>query len=728
VTTYALADTQVQWFADDFPGIRFEPNCGVLHTTETTGWPGYEGGATAPNYTARPDFNAKRLRWRAHFHDEMSSRALRNLAGGVETNTLNAVQVELVGTCDPAKRDLWVKAGMRQDRDFIYWPEAPEWALRDLAAFIVDMHQRHHILIQGPDVWMAYPASFGISNPNRFTFAQWRAFYGWCGHQHVPENCVHPDTPILMADLTWKRAGDCHVGDEIVSFDQETHRVGNANGGRRYRLGTITQNTPAAKDSYRLTTTQGTVTASADHPWLVRLPYVNRGSRIAWVETQHLDPEKHRIISLGEPWEPENTYSAGWLAGALDADGHAFAGKRHGSWVGFGQVDGAVLDMFLAECDRRGWTTKVIRRDWTKRGPQLSANPKDFTDVRILGGMWESARVLGTLRPVRLLPKAAQMWQGAVVGKTTGDVAVLSVEHVGEQPVASISTDTHTYVADGLLCHNSHGDPGALPWAKVIEYALELLGPEPPAWNRPRWPRPKTREVVAYHNVFGGLDDDKARQALDLVLVTRPDIVGLGEWGPNRRRFLAEHDDYMWIKPGGSYPPVGARKDRYRCFTVHGVTLAKSRPVEKKPGKPSRGFLPDNHATVVVWEEIQTGHMVTTVCFHLPSFIEADGVWLRVAGGLTKRARMAREAKRKLRKIAKAHWARGRRVYLLGDSNFDEMRLTPLTSCWTGRKARATHGRRTIDVVYAQQPARHIITLATPSDHKAVVAYYPEES
>jgi len=462
VTTYALADTQVQWFADDFPGIRFEPNCGVLHTTETTGWPGYEGGATAPNYTARPDFNAKRLRWRAHFHDEMSSRALRNLAGGVETNTLNAVQVELVGTCDSAKRDLWVKAGMKRDRDFLFWPEAPEWALRDLAVFVVDMHKRHHILIQGPDVWMAYPASFGISNPNRFTFSQWRAFFGWCGHQHVPEN--------------------------------------------------------------------------------------------------------------------------------------------------------------------------------------------------------------------------------------------------------------------------AHGDPGALPWAKVVEYALELLGPEPPAWNRPRWPRPQTREVVAYHNVFGGLDDDKARLALHLVLVTRPDIVGLGEWAPNRRRFLAEHDDYMWIKPGSSYPPVGARKDRYRCFTAHGVTLAKGRPVEKKPGKPSRGFLPDNHATVVVWEEIETGHMVTTVCFHLPSFIEAGGVWRRVAGVLTKRARMAREAKRKLRKIAKAHWARGRRVYLLGDSNFDEMRLSPLTSCWKGRKPRATHGRRTIDVVYAQQPAKHTITLATPSDHKAVVAYYPEES
>jgi len=222
MTTYALADTKTQWFADDFPGVRFEPNCGVLHTTESTGWPGYDGGAKAPNYTAQPDFTAKRLAWRAHFPDEMSSRALRNLAGGVETNTLNAVQVELVGTCAPATRDAWIKSGMQQDQDFIYWPEAPEWALRDLAAFIIDMQKRHGILIQGPEVmvsvWMAYPASFGVDNPNRFTFAQWRAFLGWCGHQHVPEN-AHGDP----GALPWAK---------VVEYTQDrqiSHRHASAN-------------------------------------------------------------------------------------------------------------------------------------------------------------------------------------------------------------------------------------------------------------------------------------------------------------------------------------------------------------------------------------------------------------------------------------------------------------------------------------------------------------------
>ncbi|MGP3971520.1 hypothetical protein [Streptomyces sp. 6N223] len=35
--------------------------------------------------------------------------------------------------------------------------------------------------------WKPYPASYG-PNGVRLTGAQWLAYYGWLGHQHVPEN------------------------------------------------------------------------------------------------------------------------------------------------------------------------------------------------------------------------------------------------------------------------------------------------------------------------------------------------------------------------------------------------------------------------------------------------------------------------------------------------------------------------------------------------------------
>ena len=201
MTNYPGANTAAAWYQDNYPGAVMDPNCGVIHTTEGYTLPGYEGGATAPTYTAVPDLKAKRLRWFAHFPDERSARALQNLAGGVETNTANAIQVELVGTCDPRTHKTW----QAQGHAHVYWPEAPKWALDELAAFVAWCHTAHGIPVDGPKgPWTPYPESYGPGG-QRFTFDAWRAFYGWCGHQHVPEN-VHGDPGALPWGYVEQRA------------------------------------------------------------------------------------------------------------------------------------------------------------------------------------------------------------------------------------------------------------------------------------------------------------------------------------------------------------------------------------------------------------------------------------------------------------------------------------------------------------------------------------------
>jgi hypothetical protein len=172
-----------------------EVNVAVLHTTEGIGLPNYDGGSMAPNLTAVADMAAKQLRWHQHFDIDRSSRALRNLAGGVQTNTLNVVQTEFDGTCDYSKRNNW---GSRiAGKDYIYWGDPPDWALRDAADYLRWLNANHSVPLSGPLMWLTYgpdsrrpgitPASYGAS-PARMTFAQWNAFKGICGHQHVPEN------------------------------------------------------------------------------------------------------------------------------------------------------------------------------------------------------------------------------------------------------------------------------------------------------------------------------------------------------------------------------------------------------------------------------------------------------------------------------------------------------------------------------------------------------------
>ncbi|MEV1076982.1 peptidoglycan-binding protein [Streptomyces sp. NPDC050211] len=180
--------SRANWYQDDQPGDAMEVNVVVLHTTEGRTLPGYGGGSSAPNLTAVPDLVAKKLRWYQHFDIETSSRALVNQGGGVETNTLNVCQVELVGTCDPKTHAKWKAA----DQAHVYWPDAPDWALKGVARFLAWMHEEHGVPLTGPRQWPAYPTSYAGGGGQRMTGAQWTRFKGVCGHMHVPEN-VHGD-------------------------------------------------------------------------------------------------------------------------------------------------------------------------------------------------------------------------------------------------------------------------------------------------------------------------------------------------------------------------------------------------------------------------------------------------------------------------------------------------------------------------------------------------------
>jgi len=208
------------WYQTQYGGDSMESNVIVWHTTEGTSLPSYAGGAEAPNFTAKPDFTAQRLTWFQHFDFDTSSRALVNLAGGVETNTLNVCQVEIVGTCDPGTHEKWRTAGYAH----LYTPELPDWAIRDLAAFAKWAHDNHGVPLTSDVTFKAYPGSYGTSNGVRMSAAKWTAFTGHCGHQHVPEN-LHGDPGLLpmAAILTAAEGGtttpqedDMPTADEVA--------------------------------------------------------------------------------------------------------------------------------------------------------------------------------------------------------------------------------------------------------------------------------------------------------------------------------------------------------------------------------------------------------------------------------------------------------------------------------------------------------------------------------
>ena len=207
------------WYGAAYPGSAMDVNVVVLHTTEGRTLPAYDGGAVAPNLTAVPDLAARKLRWYQHFEIDRSSRALVNLAGGVETNTLNVCQVELVGTCDPTTHKRWGTS------PHIYWPDAPDWALAEVAEFLAWMHANHGVPLSGPAKWPAYPSSYGSSAGARMSNSTWSSFTGVCGHLHVPEN-VHGDPGAIdFARLIALAKGGTQEEDDVAITDADAEKI-----------------------------------------------------------------------------------------------------------------------------------------------------------------------------------------------------------------------------------------------------------------------------------------------------------------------------------------------------------------------------------------------------------------------------------------------------------------------------------------------------------------------
>ena len=179
-TVYPKANRTAQWFGDTYPGADMGGVDKVLlHTTETGGWPGYGGGASAPHLTYDP----RKHEWRQHFRLDRSARALRDPSGTVvRENRDRVVQVEIVCSSD---RSFARRYG------YPHVTQLDERALRDLGEFIAFMHAEWGVPLRAAARWLPYPDSYGNS-PARMSGPEYDAFRGVLGHQHASGN-AHGD-------------------------------------------------------------------------------------------------------------------------------------------------------------------------------------------------------------------------------------------------------------------------------------------------------------------------------------------------------------------------------------------------------------------------------------------------------------------------------------------------------------------------------------------------------
>jgi hypothetical protein len=289
-------------------------------------------------------------------------------------------------------------------------------------------------------------------NPNSVAESEMRLLYTSIDKDGY---CVEESTPILTADMTWVSAGSLAVGDKLIAFDEFATGNGKGRKQRRYRTAEVLANSVEASDLVQVRTSRGTLTVTPDHPFLTKRCY-GRGFHLAeWIAASDLRPDD-LVIYLMKPWMVDRSWEAGWLAGFLDGEGTLANNQNSGRskqtvrLSGY-QRPGPTSDQMIAEMTKRA-TVKVFTVD-------RSDHPRwnDMVMVRI-DRLTEIMRLLGSVRPSRLLASGGSFWEGCALSsalKGESQAIVLDVTPAAPGSIARLVTSTRTYIANGFAAHNT---------------------------------------------------------------------------------------------------------------------------------------------------------------------------------------------------------------------------------------------------------------------------------
>jgi hypothetical protein len=263
--------------------------------------------------------------------------------------------------------------------------------------------------------------------------------------------CTSYDTRVLTADLRWLRADEVKVGDKLIAFDEEAQPMGDSVPQRRWRVAEVLQADRLMKPCYKLHLEDGSeIVCSAQHKWLTHAEHECRWKMAQDLVTpQHREGRPTRIVKLCNTWTEDRSWEEGYLAAAVDGEGHITQKLREDHYgllrVGFSQRENAMSVAVREAAHRLGYE---LARDGSVGGVN-----GDCIKYSLRGGRAKTLEFLGRVRPRRLLEKFNPEHLGLM--QKAGTVAVVDSEFLGEHPVIGLKTSTGTFVAEGLASHNS---------------------------------------------------------------------------------------------------------------------------------------------------------------------------------------------------------------------------------------------------------------------------------
>ncbi len=283
--------------------------------------------------------------------------------------------------------------------------------------------------------------------------------------------CVTPEAPVLTRDFKWVPAGALKKGDALWGATEEHVK------GRRRRMvdSSVVSAERTVAPLVEVVMENGErVKCTPNHPWLAKPDAPDGQGRLyRWVQAKDLmDGTGWRVHKIFDPWTTDESREAGYLAGHLDGEGHIGRNQNQQNFrVCTSQMPGEVMARVEAGLSERGFTYS------TKEHPDSGV-----TNLRVNGGLAEQFRLLGEIRPGRLIKRTAGL-EPQLVAKESP--LVVAVNDAGSGEIVQLETSSKTYFAHGYTMHNSSQlftvdmndrDQLRTGWALVL-YALRKLAP-----------------------------------------------------------------------------------------------------------------------------------------------------------------------------------------------------------------------------------------------------------
>jgi len=258
--------------------------------------------------------------------------------------------------------------------------------------------------------------------------------------------CLTPDHKVLTADLRYVELGSVKVGDKLVSFEEFGQKRK-----RGYKTGTV-QNVRRTQDEcFEVLLASGkSFKVTADHYWLTRAggqTSIKCGSTYQWRRTSELIVGTV-IPKLLDEWETLTSNDAGYLSGIYDGEGSLYARPVQ-------SVNGAVMQLSLSQ--KPGLVLNKcsqILDEMLGLGIRTITNSRGVTDLRIKGGARACAKMLGSVRPIRLLDKFKPELLGSV--HTNTNDKIVSITRLGVLEIVQVEIDEKTMIVEGYPHHNCY--------------------------------------------------------------------------------------------------------------------------------------------------------------------------------------------------------------------------------------------------------------------------------